>query len=1162
MRCLSLLAVAICAVTAAANDAYAQLPQTRLYAVSPAGAKVGTSTDVTITNGADLDEVDRLIFGHPGITAVQKTVDQNGKPQPVPNTFTVSVAADVPPGLYEVFCSGYYGLSNPRTFVVGKNDELTETEPNNAVEQATEAPLDKVINAVVGSATDVDYFKFRGEPGQRVLVTCQAARIDSRLNATIELYDAAGRRVDYSRNVVRDDPLIDYTIESSGDYFLRVFDFTYRGGPDYFYRLSVSTAPHIDFIVPPAGIAGTTSKYTLYGRNLPGGQPTDIVIDGDAIAKLDVDITLPADPATLNVVDFLSPIEMDLDGISYRLETEQGSSNPVMICFASAPVAVEQEPNDEPGQAQKLTLPAELSGAFQKTGDTDYVSFEAKAGEIYYIEMFGERTNRAPTDPYFVLDQIVVNDKGEQSTKRISALDDNATNLAPIAFDTISDDPAMRFQVPADGTYRLQLRDRYFETRGDARLVYRLAIRKESPEFRLAIVTEQPQAPGTQAAAPWAVGLRKGDHFDVRVVTSRRDGFSGAIEVSADGLPEGVVCPPVVIGAGQTTANLVFTATENAPNWAGMIRVLGKAKIDDPAQVRAVEAARGNLKAPSDSLAKLVEATKNAAAAVAEVDQKLTAALTAARANPNDEAQQKSLIEAVKTAAASDGVLKQAQEAQAGGEKTLADVQATVAAAETARAAAVRDVTHEARAATIVWNGDQTTPAISRVGRTLGLSVHSEQAPFEVKTDVARVTANQGRQILVPVALAKRNSFDEAVNLAFAGLANSKIQPTNKPVAKGAASELLKLFVPNDAPPGIYTLYLTSQGQVSYRRNLPRLERIKAENAEITKQSEAAAIALKTATEQRDAATKQAAVDAEAVKTAQSTQTEMEKKAVEAVEVAKKATESKTKADEIAATVQKAVDAATQAANEAKIASEKSADDKTLAEALSAAAKLASDAVAKVTEGATKAKETQAAALKALEVAETASKTAQEQFAAAQKTLTAAQEAATKSQTAQQETDAAQKKADEAAKAATASKTQSDQKLQETEKASQPQNINVFSPSTPIIIEVKPSPMNLAAAVPNNGALKQGEKVDVKVTVTRINGFSGPLTLSLPLPPGVAGLTAEAVTVPADKNEGVVSIAAAADATEGQLQNLVVRATSEFNGEAAVDVPVALTVSK
>jgi hypothetical protein len=54
------------------STAQAQLPQTRLYSVFPPGAKAGASVELTLAGGVDLDEVNRLLFDHPGITAVPK----------------------------------------------------------------------------------------------------------------------------------------------------------------------------------------------------------------------------------------------------------------------------------------------------------------------------------------------------------------------------------------------------------------------------------------------------------------------------------------------------------------------------------------------------------------------------------------------------------------------------------------------------------------------------------------------------------------------------------------------------------------------------------------------------------------------------------------------------------------------------------------------------------------------------------------------------------------------------------------------------------------------------------------------------------------------------------------------------------------------------------
>jgi hypothetical protein len=55
---------------------------------------------------------------------------------------------------------------------------------------------------------------------------------------------------------------------------------------------------------------------------------------------------------------------------------------------------------------------------------------------------------------------------------------------------------------------------------------------------------------------------------------------------------------------------------------------------------------------------------------------------------------------------------------------------------------------------------------------------------------------------------------------------------------------------------------------------------------------------------------------------------------------------------------------------------------------------------------------------------------------------------------------------------------------------------------------------------------------------------------------------AEPVTIPADQTSGTIAIEAAADAPEAQLANMVIRAVSQFDGEAAVDQPINLKVIK
>ena len=286
-------------IVSAVSSARAQLPQTRLFSIFPLGGKAGATLDLQLTGGADLDVVESLRFSHPGIKGTQKTQNIGGKQRPISNSFSVSIDAKVPAGVYEVRAAGLYGISNPRTFVVGSRDEAAEAEPNNSVDKAGTITLGSVVNGKVGGGADIDFFKFQGKKGQRVLVNCYAARIDSRLRAVVEVYNADGRRLGYSRNQEGRDPLVDVTLPADGEYYVKLYDFLFGGSASHVYRLTAHAGPHVDIVMPPSGLPGSKGKYTLYGRNLPGSVPANISIDGRSLEKVDVEISLPADGTTL-----------------------------------------------------------------------------------------------------------------------------------------------------------------------------------------------------------------------------------------------------------------------------------------------------------------------------------------------------------------------------------------------------------------------------------------------------------------------------------------------------------------------------------------------------------------------------------------------------------------------------------------------------------------------------------------------------------------------------------------------------------------------------------------------------------------------------------------------------------------------------------------------
>src|SRR4051812_28846656 len=210
-----------------AASAQAQLPQTRLYAVFPPGIQIGATTEVTVTGGEDIDELKALHFTHPGLSAVQKMQTVDGQQKPVDNVFVVSAASNLPPGVYEVVAEGRFGASNPRRFSVGARPEVNETEPNNDANTAAALAINGLVNARMDAATDLDWFKFNAEAGERLVVESAALGIDSRMSVTLELYDAAGKRIRHARSTHIADAAFAFDVPSAGEYKLKVFDYTF-----------------------------------------------------------------------------------------------------------------------------------------------------------------------------------------------------------------------------------------------------------------------------------------------------------------------------------------------------------------------------------------------------------------------------------------------------------------------------------------------------------------------------------------------------------------------------------------------------------------------------------------------------------------------------------------------------------------------------------------------------------------------------------------------------------------------------------------------------------------------------------------------------------------------------------------------------------------------
>jgi len=1011
------LAAAFVAATGA--QASAQLPQTRITSVFPPGGQQGTSVDLTVGGGTDLDELDQMFFSHPGITAIQKA-DANGAT--VANTFTVSVAPDVAPALYDVRVRGLFGVSNPRMFRVDSLPEATEVEPNNVIAQATPVAMGTVVNARANGGTDVDFFKVPLAAGQTLVIRSEAARLDSPMQPLLQLFNAAGRRLAESRRVFSQEASLVYTATEAEELVLRVQDIVYSGGDQFVYRLGFDSRPIVDWISPAFVLADGPTNVTVFGRHLPGGQPTDQKLGGHTVFRQDMTIA-PADgrqsvgaAATAAFAD------------SFWWNGLEGN----LVRVGSSSVAATSEIAEAPEQA--VTVPFDASGSFAERSDEDVFRFDAKMGEAWVIEVFAQRLG-SNADPLLMVERVVTAADGAVTYTRLATEDDDKQNPGGADLPTLGDDPSFRLDVPEDGTYRIRLRDRYADARGDSRLTYRLSVRNPKPDFSLVVFDAFPSADGKAPVTSGAVSLRKGSSYELVVYAYRHDGHAAAIQLTAEELPAGLTCRPTTIGPGQVSARLVITAAADAAEMISPIRVVGQSGVAEAA------------------------------------------------------------------------------------------------------------IQKDARVATLVHDAINGLPRTARLSESLVAGVMKDEQPFSIIVDPISADYSQDQQLLIPVRIVKRGGFDAKVDLSFYGIPGEVDAPAVA-IEPGKDSVLARIYFKEKAPVSTNTILVQGTSAVPYRRNPWMADRAKAKVTE----SEAAVVARQEAVTKADAGLK-------ASQQMVVTLTEQVKKIND--ELATYAAQAQKLRDEFGKAVgdQKAsIEALVKVQSQLAAVKTEATNTPEQFDAAIVAVKeaaAAADEAAKKLEVLTVAAAElakQVAATKEMETSKTKEKmTAEEEVVKSTKEVEVAQAALT----------AAQKEVE----TATAAKTAADAVFKAADDAAKPMPLNVRVISEPLIVSIHATPAKLAAAVPDAGAIKRGAMMAVKVTVTRQNTFAGVMKLSLVLPEGVAGLTAEPVDVAADQAEGTLTIIAAADAPVGDIANAVIRATGDFAGRAAsTDVPVALKV--
>lgn len=510
-----------------ATDLRAQsvcLPLPRLLSTMPMGGAAGTQVEITIT-GENVEEAGAIYFSHLGLVGEPKRgADGNVEP----NKYLVTIAADCPPGIYETRVMSRLGISSSRIFSVGSLPEVMPTSPNISLATAMNLEVNSVCNALMTTKA-VDHYRFEAKKGARYVISCAAKTIDSKLDAVLIVADEAGRDL----VVERRGDLLDFTAEADGTHVIKVHELTFKGGPGYFYRLTLQELP----AEAPRPRFASTRAVNAYSWPPIGlsEQAAAVEVEPNSSHDEAQAITLPCDIAGT----FFPAADVD----TYAFQATKGEVWWVEVA------------------SERLGRPTDPSIVVQYA--------EAEGESRKWIDVAEFTDIPSPVKP-----------------------SSNGYAYDGPPYNGGSSDIIAKLEIKNDGLHHLQITDLFGGTRNDERNGYRLIIRKATPDFALAAWgLHMELRNGDRNALSKPIALRRGATMALEVVVARRDGFDGPIELVMEGLPDGVTAQGLKIAAGQTRGLMLITAHEEAPPSLAEAIFVGKAEIDGQVVTRPVQMA-------------------------------------------------------------------------------------------------------------------------------------------------------------------------------------------------------------------------------------------------------------------------------------------------------------------------------------------------------------------------------------------------------------------------------------------------------------------------------------------------------------------------------------------------------------------------------------------
>jgi len=504
----------------------------------PAGGQAGSTIEVVLGGydwTPDMElfvrdaRIELELTGEPGPVIVPEPPYWFGKKArrgpfmlPRETPARLKLPTNLAPGIYRWQVANANGATASGKFAVSNGLEVTEGRKRREPQQLPSLPV--TVSGQILKIEEVDEFRFTATSAGPMTCEITAAAIGSPLTAVVEIRDSSGRLIADAADTAARDVKFTFAVEAGQDYTARVYDVDFRGNCSFVYRLSLTPGPTILATSPAFVQRGSTQDVEFLGYGVKTGAAK--------LESISRKIQVPPDAQAV----FHGDVEIT-GGAKLRYEIPTSDIQEV----------VEQRSDTVSAKStQEVTLPVAVTGVLSQRYGSDRFRASGSKGDAWAIDVLAEVIG-SPLD----VSLTILNEAGVE-LKRV----DDVVGTT---------DARVEFKLPADGAYDLIVGDTS-GTSGQLTSIYRLAVRKATPGFRL--------------SAPELLAVPINGSAVLAVKAERFGGFAGPIAISIDGLPAGVSIPDEsAIPEKKNDLKLKISAGADVGTVARMLTLTGSALI-------------------------------------------------------------------------------------------------------------------------------------------------------------------------------------------------------------------------------------------------------------------------------------------------------------------------------------------------------------------------------------------------------------------------------------------------------------------------------------------------------------------------------------------------------------------------------------------------------